>query len=241
MLSSARAQAILAEPDCEPARAHFTAIAGLAAPRPGTSCRAPPRACDRAETSAAREIMGRSPTSSASAGRGLANRIVAAMGDFRTPVPGRDQPSLTTPSNRRTATGSCTSGSPTTTCPGSSAPFKTYLNQNTIRDIASFQSQLNRQADLIKDGSTPSTPPWSAWTTTRAGTSGSSRSRTSQHGDQGLPGRPAGLHRQRRVGLIADDDQYSEQKFLQVKRIIERFKGREGQTEADRKWTRAGH
>ncbi len=34
------------------------------------------------------------------------------------------------------------------------------------------------------------------------------------------------------------DDQYSEQKFLQVKRIIERFRGREGQTEADRRWTR---
>ena len=34
------------------------------------------------------------------------------------------------------------------------------------------------------------------------------------------------------------DDQYSEQKFLQVKRIIERFKGRDGQSEADQKWTR---
>ncbi len=34
------------------------------------------------------------------------------------------------------------------------------------------------------------------------------------------------------------DDQYSEQKFLQVKRIIERFKGREGLTDADQKWTR---
>ncbi len=33
-------------------------------------------------------------------------------------------------------------------------------------------------------------------------------------------------------------DQYSEQKFLQVSRIIERFRGREGQTDADRKWTR---
>jgi uncharacterized protein YPO0396 len=33
------------------------------------------------------------------------------------------------------------------------------------------------------------------------------------------------------------DDQYSEQKFLQVKRIIERFRGREGQTEVDRRWT----
>ena len=34
------------------------------------------------------------------------------------------------------------------------------------------------------------------------------------------------------------DNQYSEQKFLQVKRIIERFRGREGQSEADQKWTR---
>ena len=28
--------------------------------------------------------------------------------------------------------------------------FKTYLNTNTIRDIANFHSQLNRQSDLIK-------------------------------------------------------------------------------------------
>jgi len=35
-----------------------------------------------------------------------------------------------------------------------------------------------------------------------------------------------------------DSDHYSEQKFLQVSRIIERFRGREGMTEADRRWTR---
>ncbi len=33
-------------------------------------------------------------------------------------------------------------------------------------------------------------------------------------------------------------DQYSEQKFLQVKRIIDRFRGREGMTDLDRTWTR---
>ena len=33
-------------------------------------------------------------------------------------------------------------------------------------------------------------------------------------------------------------DQYSEQKFLQVKRIIDRFGGREGMTDLDRTWTR---
>ena len=35
-----------------------------------------------------------------------------------------------------------------------------------------------------------------------------------------------------------ESDQYSEQKFLQVSRIIERFRGRQGMTEADRKWTK---
>ncbi|HEY6310103.1 MAG TPA: SbcC/MukB-like Walker B domain-containing protein, partial [Streptosporangiaceae bacterium] len=42
------------------------------------------------------------------------------------------------------------------------------------------------------------------------------------------------------VGSVSAEasDQYSEQKFLQVSRIIERFRGREGQTETDRKWTR---
>jgi uncharacterized protein YPO0396 len=36
----------------------------------------------------------------------------------------------------------------------------------------------------------------------------------------------------------SEDDQYSEAKFLQVKSIIERFRGREGTTELDRRWTR---
>jgi uncharacterized protein YPO0396 len=35
----------------------------------------------------------------------------------------------------------------------------------------------------------------------------------------------------------SDDSQYSEAKFLQVKAIIERFRGREGQTDLDRRWT----
>jgi uncharacterized protein YPO0396 len=38
-------------------------------------------------------------------------------------------------------------------------------------------------------------------------------------------------------GTIGDEDQYSEQKYLQVERLIERFRGREGLTDLDRKWT----
>ncbi|HSU35418.1 MAG TPA: SbcC/MukB-like Walker B domain-containing protein, partial [Propionibacteriaceae bacterium] len=35
-----------------------------------------------------------------------------------------------------------------------------------------------------------------------------------------------------------DGEQYSEHKFLQVKRLVDRFRGREGLTELDRAWTR---
>jgi uncharacterized protein YPO0396 len=115
--------------------------------------------------------------------------------------------------------------------------FKDYLNTNTIRDIATFQSRLNREADLIKERiatinaslvdidynpgryirlepeQTPNTDIREFRSDLRACTEGTVS--------------PSG----------AGDDQYSEQKFLQVKRIIERFRGREGQTEADRRWT----
>ena len=35
-----------------------------------------------------------------------------------------------------------------------------------------------------------------------------------------------------------DDDHYSEQRFLDVQRIIDRFRGRDGHTDTDRAWTR---
>ncbi|BCW51109.1 SbcC/MukB-like Walker B domain-containing protein [Arthrobacter sp. StoSoilB13] len=38
-------------------------------------------------------------------------------------------------------------------------------------------------------------------------------------------------------GTIGDDDQYSEQKYLQVERLIERFRGREGYSSLDERWT----
>ena len=117
--------------------------------------------------------------------------------------------------------------------------FKTYLNQNTIRDIAGFQSQLNKQAELIRE---------------RIDTIN-----TSLVGVDYNPGRYIRLEplpsphadiRDFRADLRActddavsgeDSDQYSEQKFLQVSRIIERFRGREGLTEADRRWTQVRH
>lgn len=114
--------------------------------------------------------------------------------------------------------------------------FKTYLNTNTIRDIAGFQAQLNKQVELIKD---------------RLATINQSLQAINYN-----PGRYIRLEhhpttnvdvREFRAELRActdgsvsgtDADQYSEQKFLQVKRIIERFRGRDGHTDADAAWAR---
>jgi uncharacterized protein YPO0396 len=114
--------------------------------------------------------------------------------------------------------------------------FKTYLNTNTIRDIAGFQSQLNKQLDLIKD---------------RIATINTSLEAIDYN-----PGRYIRLEHHATTNVEIRDfrgelractdssvsgteaEQYSEQKFLQVKQIIERFRGREGQTDADSAWAR---
>ena len=114
--------------------------------------------------------------------------------------------------------------------------FKELLNENTIREVANFQSQLGRERQLIRE--------------------------RIEHINKSLtqidynPGRYIVLElRPSPDGEIQDfvadlractegsltgsgEEQYSEDKFLQVKRIIDRFKGREGNTEQDRNWTR---
>ncbi len=113
--------------------------------------------------------------------------------------------------------------------------FKELLNENTIREVANFQSQLARERETIRDRIT--------------------RINESLNQIDYNPGRYIVLEAQLTAdadirdfqgelrgcteGAItgSDDSQYSEAKFLQVKQIIERFRGREGQAEADRRWT----
>ena len=114
--------------------------------------------------------------------------------------------------------------------------FKDYLNQNTIRDIAGFSAQLNKHEKLIRD---------------RVETI--NRSLVDIDYNDGRYIRLVPDHtpntdvREFRAELRActdnvigggQDEQYSEEKFLQVKQIIDRFKGREGMTDQDRNWTR---
>ncbi len=224
---------ILAEDACGPARDQFAVIeqvlAGVGRLAPSTAA-----ACDRAETEAGTEF------STLAAKRGdrlarLSNKIIAAMGEFRRQYPvetGELDDSVESADGYRELHGRLTGDD----LPRFRGQFKTYLNQNTIRDIAGFQSQLNKQAELIRR---------------RIATIN-----TSLVGVDYNPGRYIRLEplpsphsdiRDFRADLRActddavsgeDSDHYSEQKFLQVSRIIERFRGRDGLTEADRRWTR---
>jgi uncharacterized protein YPO0396 len=113
--------------------------------------------------------------------------------------------------------------------------FKDYLQQNTIRDIATFSAQLNKQEKLIRD---------------RVETINNSLFGIDYNDGRYIrlvPDQTPNLEiRDFRADLRActdnvvgsRSDQYSEEKFLQVKRIIDRFRGREGSTDQDRTWTR---
>jgi len=115
------------------------------------------------------------------------------------------------------------------------ARFKELLEVNTINEIANFNAQLARERETIRE---------------RIARINASLGQIDYD-----PGRFIVLESQPSPdaeirdfqaelracteGMVsgADDVQYSEAKFLQVKSIIDRFRGREGLSEADRRWT----
>jgi uncharacterized protein YPO0396 len=119
--------------------------------------------------------------------------------------------------------------------PAFEAEFKRQLNTNTIRELAGFNSWLRRQADDIH--------------------ARVDRINEALGAIDYSPGRYITLVAERTVNqevqafrselraatddtLGPDDDRYSEQRFLEVQRILERFRGREHYAEADKAWTR---
>jgi uncharacterized protein YPO0396 len=120
--------------------------------------------------------------------------------------------------------------------PNFEARFKSLLNENTIREVANFQAQLHRERQDIRE---------------RIETiNGSLRAidynpgryivlETAPSTDPDVRDFQQDLRACTEGTLTgAEDEAYSEKKFLEVKRIIERFRGREGHTEADARWTR---
>ena len=113
--------------------------------------------------------------------------------------------------------------------------FKSQLNTNAIRELAAFTNWLNRQSqeigsrvDKINDalGAIDYSP--GRYITLLA-------ERTPNREVQDFRSE---LRAVTDDALTPDDDQYSELRFADVQRIIERFRGREGHAEADKAWTR---
>lgn len=114
--------------------------------------------------------------------------------------------------------------------------FKALLNENTIREIATFHGQLSKERQQIRERI--------------------DQINRSLIDIEYNPGRYILLEAQPNTDVDIrefqeslractegtmmgiEGDQYAEQKFLQVKAIIERFRGREGTSELDQRWTR---
>lgn len=113
--------------------------------------------------------------------------------------------------------------------------FKELLNENTIREIANFHAQLNRERKEIED---------------RIDKINRSMSSIEYNRDRyimldAISSKDVEV-RQFRQDLKSctegtldgrEGDQYTERKFLEVRKIIDRFRGREGSSDLDRKWT----
>lgn len=115
------------------------------------------------------------------------------------------------------------------------ARFKELLNENTIREVANFQSQLNRERETIKERISHINESL-IQIDYNTGRYIVLEAQITQ--DPDIRDFQSELRACTEGSLTgSDDEQYSEAKFLQVKRIIERFRGREGQAEMDRRWT----
>ncbi|GGG01854.1 MULTISPECIES: ATP-binding protein [Cysteiniphilum] len=115
------------------------------------------------------------------------------------------------------------------------ARFKELLNENTIREIANFQSQLNRERETIKERITQ--------INNSLGQIDYNPGRyilleASVTQDADIRNFQSELRACTEGSLTGSDDtQYSEAKYLQVKQIIERFRGREGLSDQDKRWS----
>ena len=115
------------------------------------------------------------------------------------------------------------------------ARFRELLTVNTINEIANFNAQLARERETIRE---------------RIGRINESLTQIDYNPDRYIVLESqispdpevrdfqASLRGCTEGALTgSEDEQYSEAKFLQVKEIIDRFRGREGLTDLDRRWT----
>jgi len=117
--------------------------------------------------------------------------------------------------------------------PRHEARFKEMLNEGTINSIALFQNQLEKERQEIRD---------------RIATINISLKEAQYNpgtyielvADPAIDGDIREFQQELRQCLshsLGGDELYDESRFLQVKKLIDRFNGREGTAELDRRWT----
>ena len=116
------------------------------------------------------------------------------------------------------------------------AEFKHQLNTNTIRELAGFHTWLRRQADDIlarvdRINESLGAIDYNPGRFIKLVAETTSNQEVRQFRDELRATTDSALSGE-------DDDRYSEARFLEVKRIIDRFRGREGHTDSDKAWTR---
>lgn len=191
-------------------------------------------ACDGRERDMRKWLQGKIDNEEKRSGK-LAGKIVAGMQSYRTAYPLETQEvdaNVEAAGEYRSMLERLQSDD----LPRFEANFKELLNVETIREVANFQSQLMRERHDIRERI--------------------ERINGSLFQIDYNPGRFIRLEPQ--IGADpeirdfqqslrtctegtltgSEDSQYSENKFLQVKGIIERFRGRETFADLDRRWTR---
>ena len=113
------------------------------------------------------------------------------------------------------------------------AKFKESLNQNTIHEVVAFNAFLDSRRQNIIDrigeiNQSLAGIPYNTGRHIQLEHQATSDQDVREFGND---------LRACSEGTIGDEDQYSEQKYLQVERLIERFRGREGLTTLDERWT----
>ncbi len=166
--------------------------------------------------------------------RSLHEQIVRAMGEFR-----RDYPAETSEMDATVKAGAeyraLLERLRADDLPRFEDRFKSLLNENTIREIANFHAQLARECQKIRERVARINESMAAiefnkdrYIRLEVDDATDSEIRSFR---QELKSCTEGSFTGSR------EDQYTEQKFLQVKRIIDRFRGREGFADLDRRWT----
>ncbi|PIY04767.1 MAG: ATP-dependent exonuclease SbcCD, C subunit-like protein, partial [Gallionellales bacterium CG_4_10_14_3_um_filter_54_96] len=113
--------------------------------------------------------------------------------------------------------------------------FKELLNENTIREVANFSSQLAMWRETIKERIARINESLTGIDYNTGRYILLEAQPTTDADIRDFQGEMRACTEGTMTG--SGDAQYSEAKFMQVQHIIERFRGREGQSELDRRWS----